>query len=105
MRLSLKLRGEILLKRKRINRWVVILGIVIFSPIINYGLACLNLSPIFAIPVAHYKDGGTVIYKGIGHTIIHYNELESLNSRDEVVFISFFLNKGEPNIQDKQRWD
>lgn len=87
------------MKNKKVWRWMIIVVIVLVfvSPIINYGLALLDYPPIFAVPIEHYKDGGTVVYKGLWHVVIDYNELEGPDSRQDVVYISRFLKKGEPN--------
>lgn len=43
--------------------------------ITDFSLAKANKSPIFAIPVMRYKDGGSTEYYGLGYKVIKYVNL------------------------------
>lgn len=57
-------------KRKYIVKVLLILWVLFF--ITDFSLAKLNKSPIFAIPVIRYKDGGSTEYYGLGYKVIKY---------------------------------
>ena len=42
-----------------------------------------NSGPFFAIKTAHYKDGGTKVYTGLGYKVIKYNQIQG--RRDTVI--------------------
>ncbi|MCA1029655.1 hypothetical protein LCL95_01255 [Bacillus timonensis] len=69
---------------------VMLLLIVMFF--VDYRLAVHQKPPFFAIKTAIYKDGGTQEYIGFGYKILDYN---SLDGRDDVVFISAIVCVGE----------
>lgn len=58
----------------------------------DYCLAVFNISPIFSVRTAIYKDGGTRDYVGLGYKVINYNQLDG---RTDVVFIPFFRSENE----------
>ena len=43
--------------------------------ITDFSLARANKSPIFAIPLIRYKDGGSAEYYGLGYKVIKYVNL------------------------------
>jgi ABC-type uncharacterized transport system YnjBCD permease subunit len=63
-------------KKKRGKKVVVILLILLvvwcsfFTT--DYIRASNNLSPIFAIPIATFRDGGSTMYLGAGYMVITY---------------------------------
>jgi hypothetical protein len=65
-----------MLKKSKGKKVVVILLILLivwcafFTT--DYIRASTNLSPIFAIPIATYRDGGSTLYLGLGYKVITY---------------------------------
>lgn len=55
----------------------------------DWWLAIQDRSPLFAVPVVTYKDGGTKVYLGVGYKIIAYSILEG---RQDTVFGSWFMS-------------
>ncbi|MDZ5471375.1 hypothetical protein SM124_06405 [Bacillus sp. 31A1R] len=70
---------------------ILLLPLIFFT--VDFSLAKNNKPPIFAIKTAMYKDGGTKAYQGLGYKVVDYNQMDG---RKDVVFISPFINWGEP---------
>jgi hypothetical protein len=66
----------------------IILVIWLIFSIIDFSLARANRTPIFAIPIIAYKDGGSIEYYGLGYKVIKYVKL-TVERGTEVVKISF----------------
>ena len=66
----------------------IILIIWFVFSITDFSLAKVNKTPIFAIPVIRYKDGGSTEYYGLGYKIIKYVNL-TIERGPEVVKIDF----------------
>lgn len=49
---------------------ILVTWVVLF--IADFSLAKSNKSPVFAIPIVFYKDGGSTEYYGLGYKIIKY---------------------------------
>lgn len=64
------------MKRKVVKIILIIAWIWIAFVTIDFTLSKINQSPIFALPVRVYKDGGTVEYYGLGYKVIKYNVLD-----------------------------
>ncbi len=76
-------------KRKRMIILIIIsvlLYIIIVK--IDYTLSKVNSSPIFAIPLIKYRDGGTIKYYGLGYIVIKYN---TIGGRNDTVFKFWFI--------------
>jgi len=56
--------------------------------ITDFSLAKTNKSPVFAIPVIRYKDGGSTEYYGLGYKVIKYVNL-SVEKGPEVENVAF----------------
>lgn len=52
---------------------ILIIWIAFF--ITDFSLATANKSPVFAIPITMYKDGGSTEYYGLGYKVIKYVSL------------------------------
>ena len=59
--------------RRYVISAILIVWIAFF--ITDFSLATANKSPIFAIPVIRYKDGGSTEYYGLGYKVIKYVNL------------------------------
>ncbi len=63
---------------------------------LDYRLVKKNESPIFCMPISHIKDGGTIIYAGLGyqiidwHQLIYQNEIASYKVGVEIRYFPFF---------------
>ena len=66
----------------------VILVIWLLFSVIDFSLARVNRTPMFAIPVIAYKDGGSIEYYGLGYKVIKYVKLTAERG-PELVKISF----------------
>ena len=63
------------MSKKRMRIIIVILIAWFAFIVIDFFLAKANKSPIFAIPVVVYKDGGSTEYYGLGYKVIKYVNL------------------------------
>jgi hypothetical protein len=94
-------------KYKKILIWCV--GLIIFSFVtykVDSRLVSLDKRPIFVIPTAVAKDGGTTIYMGLGYKVIGWKALEvrQIDGKDvlgrmtgyeiSTIFNSQDINKG-----------
>lgn len=79
-------RGDIMKNKKFIIGILLIIWSVFF--ITDFSLAKLNKSPIFAIPVVIYKDGGSAEYYGLGYKVIKYVNL-TVERGVEVIKVDF----------------
>lgn len=59
-------------KKRRIHIVIVILIIWTLFFITDFSLAKAKKSPVFAIPLIRYKDGGSTEYYGLGYKVIKY---------------------------------
>lgn len=78
--------------RRLLNEKKVIISIIliiwfVFS-ITDFSLAKVNKTPIFAIPVIRYKDGGSTEYYGLGYKVIKYVNL-TVERGPELVKVDF----------------
>lgn len=60
---------------------LIVLMIMVTIDVIS--VSRYNSGPYFAIKTAHYKDGGTKVYYGIGYKVIKYNQIQG--RRDTVI--------------------
>ncbi len=60
---------------------LIVLMIMVTIDVIS--VSRYNTGPFFAIKTAHYKDGGTKVYHGIGYKVIKYNQVQG--RRDTVI--------------------
>ncbi len=60
---------------------LIILMIMVTIDVIS--VSRYNSGPYFAIKTAHYKDGGTKVYTGLGYKVIKYNQIQG--RRDTVI--------------------
>lgn len=83
-------------KRGYIISAILIIWITFF--ITGFSLAKANKSPVFAIPVIRYKDGGSTEYYGLGYKVIKYVNL-TVERGPEVEKIDFgtWLMKFSPS--------
>lgn len=63
-----------MLKRKRSIAGIIVMIWLAFF-ITDFSLAKADKSPIFAVPLVVYKDGGSKEYYGLGYKIIKYMRL------------------------------
>lgn len=61
---------------------------------VDYTRAMFDKTPIFAIYAGTYKDGGSVLYQGLGYSVMDYNQLDGEGRQDVAFNISIrFLGK------------
>lgn len=87
-------------KRKYIIGIIVIVWFAFF--ITDFSFAKANKSPIFAVPVIMYKDGGSTEYYGLGYKVIRYVNL-TVEKDTEVVktdFGTWFMKSSFPELTD-----
>ncbi|OEH86990.1 hypothetical protein BHU72_01670 [Desulfuribacillus stibiiarsenatis] len=79
-------------KKKRRIFVVIILMWLVFAGT-DFTLAALDKSPIFALPIVKYKDGGSVEFYGLGYKVIRYVNLsvESGPVVEKVEFGTWFM--------------
>lgn len=75
------------MKRRRAIIGIILIIWFLFF-ITDFSLARANKSPIFAIPITMYKDGGSTEYYGLGYKVIKYVNL-TVERGAEVVKIDF----------------
>lgn len=75
------------MKRRRVIICIILIIWFLFF-ITDFSLARTNKSPIFAIPITIYKDGGSTEYYGLGYKVIKYVNL-TVERGTEVVKIDF----------------
>lgn len=75
------------MKRRKVIIGIILIIWFVFS-ITDFSLAKANKTPIFAIPVIRYKDGGSTEYYGLGYKVIKYVNL-TVERGPEVVKIDF----------------
>lgn len=63
--------------KKRISIICMILIIWFSLVITDFSLSRVNKTPIFAIPLVRYKDGGSAEYYGLGYKVIKYVNLSA----------------------------
>lgn len=73
---------------KKINKIIniifyVLIILMIMATIDVISVSRYNSGPFFAIKTAHYKDGGTKVYTGLGYKVIKYNQIQG--RRDTVI--------------------
>ena len=73
---------------KKINKIIniifyVLIVLMIMVTIDVISVSRYNSGPFFAIKTAHYKDGGTKVYTGLGYKVIKYNQIQG--RRDTVI--------------------
>lgn len=73
---------------KKINKIINIIFYVLIILMIMVTIDVISVSrynsgPFFAIKTAHYKDGGTKVYTGLGYKVIKYNQIQG--RRDTVI--------------------
>ena len=73
---------------KKINKIIniifyVLIVLMIMVTIDVISVSRYNSGPYFAIKTAHYKDGGTKVYTGLGYKVIKYNQIQG--RRDTVI--------------------
>ena len=75
---------------------ILIVWIAFF--ITDFSLAKANKSPIFAIPVIKYQDGGSTEYYGLGYKVIKYVNLtvERGAEVEKVDFGTWFMRFSPP---------
>ncbi|NLV22903.1 MAG: hypothetical protein GXY49_13145 [Syntrophomonadaceae bacterium] len=73
-------------KRKYILGLVFIVWLAFF--ITDFSLVKANKSPLFAVPIIIYKDGGSTEYYGLGYKVIKYVNL-TVEKGPEVVKTDF----------------
>jgi hypothetical protein len=73
-------------KRKYIIGVILIVWFAFF--ITDFYLTKVDKSPIFAVPIVMYKDGGSTEYYGLGYKVIKYVNLTAERGA-EVVKIDF----------------
>ncbi len=86
-------------RRKFIIGIILVIWLAFF--ITDFSLAKVNKSPIFAIPIVMYKDGGSTEYYGLGYKVIKYVDL-TVERGTEVIKIDFgtWLMRFSPPEQD-----
>jgi hypothetical protein len=62
------------MKRRKITKGIILISWFVFF-FTDLSLANSNKSPIFAIPIVRYKDGGSTEYYGLGYKVIKYVDL------------------------------
>lgn len=84
------------------KRIKVIIGTIfiiwsVFS-ITDFSLARVNKTPVFAIPVIRYKDGGSTEYYGLGYKVIKYVNLTAERGPEVVKtdFGTWFMRFSSP---------
>jgi len=83
-------------KRKAIIGMILIIWFAFL--ITDFSLARSNKSPIFAIPVIRYKDGGSTEYYGLGYKVIKYVNLtvERGPEVEKIDFGTWFMRFSHP---------
>lgn len=69
-------------KKRYILGLICIVWLAFF--ITDISLAKLNRSPIFAVPIVMYKDGGSTEYYGLGYKVIKYVKLTAENGAEVI---------------------
>jgi len=75
-------------KKRRTHIVIAILIVWIAFFITDFSLAKANKSPVFAIPVIRYKDGGSTEFYGLGYKVIKYINL-TVERGPEVESVAF----------------
>lgn len=53
---------------------------------VDYWRARAQQKPFFTVQTAHVLDGGTVVYYGIGYTVVDFNQMPDNGGRTDTVF-------------------
>lgn len=72
------------MKIKRRHSWGLIFIVWLAFFITDISLANSNKSPLFAIPIVMYKDGGSTEYYGLGYKVIKYVKLTAENGTEVI---------------------
>lgn len=73
------------MKKRKIIISVILLFWLLFL-ITDFSLSRVNKSPIFAIPLITYKDGGSAEYYGLGYKVIKYVNLTAERGPEVIKF-------------------
>lgn len=84
-------------RRKRIITIILLVWVVILM--VDASLAFFDKTPIFAVPLKKYKDGGSAEYYGLGYKVIKYVDLsvEKGPELQDVAFGSWFMEFSKPD--------
>ncbi|MCB2341049.1 hypothetical protein [Clostridium estertheticum] len=74
-----------------------LLIIVLTFFITDFCLEKANKSPVFAIPMVRYKDGGSIEYYGLGYKVIKYSNLTG--SEIKMDFGTWFMKFSPPKYK------
>lgn len=80
------------MRNQKTEKWLLGFSVAFLISVVmagtDWALAIQDKTPLFAVPVVTYKDGGTKVYLGVGYKIIAYSILEG---RQDTVFGSWFM--------------
>ncbi|MBU3169963.1 hypothetical protein [Clostridium estertheticum] len=74
-----------------------LLSILLIFFITDFYLEKANKSPVFAIPMVRYKDGGSIEYYGLGYKVIKYSNLTG--SEIKMDFGTWFMKFSPPKYK------